>query len=58
MEILGQGACIQEGSPGALLRGKLESRYRTGTVLTFGGGTNEVQREIIAGAGLWMPRSR
>ena len=27
-------------------------------ILTFGGGTNEVQREIIAMAGLAMPRSR
>ena len=36
----------------------VEHRYRTGSVLTFGGGTNEVQRDIIAAAGLWMPRSR
>jgi len=29
-----------------------------GAVLTFGGGANEVQRDIIAMAGLWMPRTR
>ena len=58
MEILGQDATLQLDAPGALLRGKLEHRYRVGSILTFGGGTNEVQREIIAGAGLWMPRSR
>jgi hypothetical protein len=26
--------------------------------LTFGGGTNEVQRDIVAAAGLLMPRYR
>jgi len=26
-------------------------------ILTFGGGTNEIQRDIIAMAGLEMPRS-
>ena len=32
--------------------------YRTASILTFGGGTNEVQRDIISMAGLLMPRSR
>ena len=58
MEIPGQAASLHADSPGALLLGKLEHRYRCGSILTFGGGTNEVQREIIAGAGLWMPRGR
>ena len=26
--------------------------------ISIGGGTNEVQRDIISAAGLWMPRSR
>jgi alkylation response protein AidB-like acyl-CoA dehydrogenase len=30
---------------------------RWNLVMTFGGGTNEVQREIIARAGLGQPRS-
>ncbi len=58
MEIVGQTALLRSGSAGEALLGKLEHRYRTGSILTFGGGTNEVQREIIAGAGLWMPRGR
>ena len=58
LEILGPQGTLAAGSEGALLLGQLEHRYRTGSVLTFGGGTNEVQRDIIAAAGLWMPRSR
>ena len=49
---------IQEDSPGAVLKGRLEYMYRVGSILTFGGGTNEVQRDIISAAGLGMPRSR
>lgn len=58
LEVMGQAGTIAADSPGALLQGKIEHRYRCGSILTFGGGTNEVQRDIIAAAGLWMPRSR
>jgi len=58
LEVMGQAGAIAAGSPGAVLRGKIEFRWRVGSVLTFGGGTNEVQRDIIAMAGLWMPRTR
>lgn len=58
LEVLGQNGLLQADSEGAILKGKLEHRYRVGSILTFGGGCNEVQREIIAGAGLWMPRGR
>jgi len=58
LEVLGQAGTLKQDSPGAILKGKLEHRYRVGSILTFGGGTNEVQRDIIAAAGLWMPRSR
>ncbi|NCX77103.1 MAG: hypothetical protein EBW94_00375 [Proteobacteria bacterium] len=40
-----------------ILNGKLERMYRTASILTFGGGTNEVQKDIIAMAGLFLPRS-
>jgi alkylation response protein AidB-like acyl-CoA dehydrogenase len=40
-----------------VLQGRLERMYRATLILTFGGGTNEVQRDIIAMAGLQMPRS-
>jgi alkylation response protein AidB-like acyl-CoA dehydrogenase len=58
MEVLGPAGVLREGSPGAALQGWLELQYRWAYVLTFGGGVNEVQREIIAGAGLGLPRSK
>lgn len=58
MEIVGQASSLRRDEHSDALMGALEHRYRTGSILTFGGGTNEVQREIIAGAGLWMPRGR
>jgi alkylation response protein AidB-like acyl-CoA dehydrogenase len=57
LEVLGQEGTLKDGSPGARLRGRIERFYRTSIVLTFGGGTNEVQRDIIAMAGLGMPRA-
>jgi alkylation response protein AidB-like acyl-CoA dehydrogenase len=42
---------------GAALHGQLEAAYRQAPVGTFGGGVNEVQREIIALAVLGMPRT-
>lgn len=54
--ILGQGGYLR--SPGAPLDAELEQVYRNAPVTTFGGGVNEVQREIIARAALGMPRSR
>ncbi len=55
LEIMGQAGTIKRDSPGAILQGKIEHRYRVGSILTFGGGCNEVQRDIISAAGLWMP---
>ena len=40
----------------APLRGRLERAYQGTLFLTFGGGTNEVQRDLIALFGLGMPR--
>jgi len=57
LEVLGPAAGVRAGSPDAVLRGRLEHLYRGhAPILTFGGGTNEVQRDIIAMAGLGMPR--
>jgi alkylation response protein AidB-like acyl-CoA dehydrogenase len=55
LEILGAPGLLAKGSPGAVLEGRIESSYRNGLILTFGGGTNEVQRDIIAMAGLGLP---
>ena len=57
LEVLGPLGIVKDGSPGAILRGRIETWYRAALVFTFGGGTNEVQRDIIATVGLQMPRA-
>jgi alkylation response protein AidB-like acyl-CoA dehydrogenase len=57
LEVVGQAGYLPAGSPGAVLRGRLEQQARTQTIFTFGGGTNEIQRDIIAMIGLGMPRA-
>jgi alkylation response protein AidB-like acyl-CoA dehydrogenase len=57
LEVVGSEGYLVDGSPGAVLHGQLEQAYRHAPVGTFGGGVNEVQREIIAMAGLDMPRA-
>ena len=57
MEIFGELSIIRDDSL-SILNSRLERMYRTASILTFGGGTNEVQRDIISMAGLLMPRSR
>ncbi|QWF77552.1 acyl-CoA dehydrogenase family protein [Amycolatopsis sp. CA-230715] len=58
MEVLGAGAVVREGSPGALLHGRIERMHRSSLILTFGGGTNEVQRDIVAATALGLPVTR
>ena len=58
LEIVNAAGIVVEGERGALFAGRLEMAYRAAVTLTFGGGVNEVQRDIIAMAGLLMPRSR
>ncbi len=57
LDVVGQAGYLVDGSPGALLRGRLEQQARTQTIFTFGGGTNEIQRDIVAMIGLGMPRA-
>ncbi len=54
--IIGAAGYLTPGSPGALLRGRIEASGRQAQINTFGGGVNEVQREIVATAGLGMTR--
>ena len=56
IEVAGQAGYLRRGSPGHVVKGRLERMYRSMLILTFGGGTNEIQRDIIAVAGLGMPR--
>jgi alkylation response protein AidB-like acyl-CoA dehydrogenase len=57
-EVFGATGHLRPGSPGAVLAGRVEESYRSVWVLTFGGGTNEIQRDIIGMAGLGLPRER
>lgn len=55
MEVLGSSGYQRSHSPTAALHGRIERLHRSALILTFGGGTNEVQRDIIAAAGLGLP---
>ena len=55
LEVLGHRAVLMDDSPGAVLRGRIHASYRNSLILTFGGGTNEIQRDIVAMAGLGLP---
>ena len=55
-EIVGERGYLRDGSPDAV-RGHLERSYRSLLILTFGGGTNEIQRDLIATFGLGFPRA-
>jgi hypothetical protein len=55
MEVLGANAHVRDGSPGAVLAGQVERMHRAALILTFGGGTNEVQRDIISATALKLP---
>lgn len=55
-QILGAAGRIRPESPGAVLAGQVEQLSRQGIVNTFGGGVNEVLRDMIATQGLGLPR--
>ena len=58
LEVVGELGALRKDSAMAVLSGRLERMYKSALILTFGGGTNEVQRDIIAMAGLGMPHYR
>jgi len=57
MEILGPRGYLRRESPEVALQGRLELLYRGLLILTFGGGTNEIQRDLIGLFGLGFPRA-
>ncbi|MFJ3144459.1 acyl-CoA dehydrogenase family protein [Streptomyces halstedii] len=57
-QILGAAGRVRPESPGAVLAGQVEQLSRQGIVNTFGGGVNEVLRDMVATQGLGLPRER
>ncbi len=56
-EIVGPASMLDSGSPGAALASRLNRGAQGTLILTFGGGVNEIQRDLIAMFGLGMPRT-
>jgi alkylation response protein AidB-like acyl-CoA dehydrogenase len=57
MHALGMYGQLRRGSERAQLNGRAESAYIYATTSTVGGGTSEIQRNIIASRGLGLPRA-
>ena len=53
--IPGLAGTFRGGSPDAAVNGRVGFMLRSIHILTFGGGTNEMQRDLIALFGLGMP---
>ena len=57
MDLLGAEGALQRASGEyAPIEGALEAKWRNAPVLRFGGGSNDLQRQIIATRGLGLPR--
>ncbi|MET4046442.1 MULTISPECIES: acyl-CoA dehydrogenase family protein [unclassified Rhodococcus (in: high G+C Gram-positive bacteria)] len=56
--ILGAVGRLRPGSPGAVLGGQIEQISRQSVVNTFGGGVNEVLRDMVGTMGLGLVRAK
>jgi alkylation response protein AidB-like acyl-CoA dehydrogenase len=56
MQIMGMAGQLEPGSRWAPLSGRLEQFYLFASALTVAAGTTEIQKGIIAGRGLGLPR--
>lgn len=56
MRLLGPAATLSAGSTGAIAHGVFEAAFRLSPMYVIGGGTNDIQRSLIA-RGLGLPRS-
>jgi hypothetical protein len=57
MDVLGPGAQLRVGTEEAPMKGRAESTYRYTVLDTIGGGTSEVQKNIIARRKLGLPKN-
>ncbi len=56
LDLMGPEGVLRPGEDGAPLGGRFERSYRYTVVDTIGGGTSEIQKNIIARRGLGLPR--
>ena len=54
-DLLGPAAQLRHGEEAAPLGGRFERSYRYTVVDTIGGGTSEIQKNIVARRGLGLP---
>lgn len=57
IQILGGFGQLERESPHAPMKGRLAQSWLIAPMLRFGGGANEIQRDIIAQRGLGLPRA-
>ena len=57
LDLAGPAALVERGHPTAVAAGRLEHMFRHAQITTIYGGSSEMQRNIIAGLGLGLPRS-
>src|SRR5262249_22799753 len=56
LEVLGADGRIDPHESGVAMGGRAQLMYRAAPYLRFGGGTNEIQRDIVAQRGFGLPR--
>lgn len=56
-ELIGLDVGLRAGEPGAIADGALAKQAGSSNVMTFIGGANEIQRDLISQMGLGLPRS-
>jgi alkylation response protein AidB-like acyl-CoA dehydrogenase len=57
MDIAGPGSLLRVGTEDAPMKGRAESTYRYTVIDTIGGGTSEVQKNIVARRKLGLPKN-